>query len=86
MDPVRTLSVQRLADHHLPIRPGTDTPLALALLNEVFINGWDDESFLKLHTNAPLMVREDTGNFLREKDIVKGGSGDCLVSDEEGNL
>ncbi len=86
VDPVRTLSVQRLADHHLPIRPGTDIPLALALLNEIFINGWADESFLKRRTNAPLLVREDTGNFLRERDVAPGGSDVCLVSDADGVL
>jgi anaerobic selenocysteine-containing dehydrogenase len=74
VDPVRSLTAQRLADFHLPIRPGTDTPLALALLNEIFSHGWVDEAFLKRRTNAPFLVREDTGRFLREADVAAGGS------------
>ena len=86
VDPVRSLSVQRLADVHLAVRPGTDVPLALALLNEIFANGWDDQDFLAGHTNAPLLVREDTGRFLREKDVVQRGSDAPMVSDAAGRL
>ncbi|MFQ5915603.1 MAG: molybdopterin-dependent oxidoreductase [Nitrospinota bacterium] len=87
VDPVRSLTAQRLGDLHLPIRPGTDVPLALALLNELFRRGSADETFLKLHTNAPFLVREDTGKFLREGDLIGGGSDAFLVLAEgEGPL
>ena len=84
VDPVRSLSVQRLGDIHLAVRPGTDIPLALSLLNEIFINRWDDEAFLVRNTNAAFLVREDTNRFLREKDVTEDGSDAPMVSDVSG--
>ena len=87
VDPVRSLTARRVGDLHVPIRPGTDVPLALALLNEMFSRGWSDEAFLKMHTNAPFLVREDNGKFLREADITGGGSDAFLVwAEGEGPL
>lgn len=87
VDPVRSPTAQRLADIHLPIRPGTDAPLALALLHEVLSRGWADESFLRRRTNAPFLVRGDSGRFLREGDIT-GGTSDAFVvlAEDEGPL
>ncbi len=84
VDPVRSLSVQKLGDLHLAVRPGTDIPLALSMLNEIFINRWDDGAFLVRYTNAPFLVREDTNRFLREKDVMKGGSDAPMICDVSG--
>ena len=37
-----------------------------------------DRDFLLRWTNAPLLVRDDTGRFLRESDVVAGGRDDVL--------
>ena len=38
------------ADEWIPIRPGTDGALALALGHEIVKNGWQDEEFIKNYT------------------------------------
>lgn len=45
VDPRRT-GTARLAEIHLPVRPGTDLPVALSILNWLFDSGRADESFL----------------------------------------
>ena len=47
-------------------RPGTDTALALALLNEIIAKICTIASFSR-HTNAPFLVRRDNGALLRER-------------------
>ena len=54
------------ADEWVPLKPGTDGLLALAMLN-VLLNelGLFDAGFLKKHTNGPYLVGED-GHYLRD--------------------
>ncbi len=52
------------ADEWLPIRPGTDLALALALAHELVRRGYVDRDYLSTYTNAPFLVQED-GFFLR---------------------
>ncbi len=52
------------ADEWLPIRPGTDLALALALCHALIEQGTIDWEYLKKYTNAPFLVKED-GYFLR---------------------
>jgi anaerobic selenocysteine-containing dehydrogenase len=52
------------ADWWIPIRPGTDLALALALINRVLERGLVDKDYLLQYTNAPFLVQED-GTFLR---------------------
>jgi anaerobic dimethyl sulfoxide reductase subunit A len=80
IDPNRTATAQK-ADQWISLRPGTDTALALSLLDEIFEHGWHDETFLRRHTNAPFLVRADSGAFLREAEVAKGGSASYLVWD-----
>jgi anaerobic selenocysteine-containing dehydrogenase len=51
IDP-RTTPLARIADLHLPVRPGTDVPVALAVINQLFTHGWADESFLAAHADG----------------------------------
>lgn len=51
-------------DEWLPIRPGTDLALALALCNALITQGTIDRDYLAKYTNAPFLVQED-GFFLR---------------------
>ena len=50
IDPRRT-PLARRAHLHLPVRPGTDLPVALAVIRELFASGRADERFLA-HTPA----------------------------------
>lgn len=52
------------ADEWLPIRPGSDLALALALCNVLVAADYVDRPYLARHTNAPFLVGED-GYFLR---------------------
>ncbi|MDO8636393.1 MAG: molybdopterin-dependent oxidoreductase, partial [Dehalococcoidia bacterium] len=70
IDPVCTNAASK-ADEWIPIRPGTDGALALALLN-VLINELKiyDAEFLKKHTNAPYLINA-SGNYIRETETNK---------------
>lgn len=78
IDPNRTATAKH-ADQWLSLRPGTDTALALALLNEILRNSGQDEDFLRRYTNAPFLVRRDNGAWLRDDGTV--GATPCLVWD-----
>jgi anaerobic selenocysteine-containing dehydrogenase len=51
VDPRRT-PVAGEADLHLPVRPGTDLPVALAIIRTLFEEGWADEAFLAAHADG----------------------------------
>ncbi len=57
IDPRRTKLAVR-SDLHLAPFPGTDLPLALAIINLFFERGWADESFLKEHATGVQALRE----------------------------
>ena len=56
------------ADHWLRVRPGTDGALALAITSLLLERGSYDDDFVRRWTNAPLLVRADTGRLLRSGD------------------
>ncbi|HEX9787342.1 MAG TPA: molybdopterin-dependent oxidoreductase [Candidatus Binatia bacterium] len=80
IDPNRSATAQR-ADQWISPRPGTDTALALSLLDEILRQDWHNESFLRRQTNATFLVRRDNGAFLREGDTTGNGSAAYLVWD-----
>ena len=80
IDPNCTATADQ-SDLWISLRPGTDTALALGLLHELTENGLQDDAFLLAHTNAPFLVRSDTGALLREADVVPGGSASYMVWD-----
>ena len=41
----------------------------MGIANAIITNGDADDAFVRRWTNAPLLVRADTGNFLRERDL-----------------
>ena len=61
INPVRT-GYSAVADEWIPIRPGTDGALFLALLHELIRCELIDTDFLKRYTNAPQLVVLDGGN------------------------
>ncbi|NKE67032.1 molybdopterin-dependent oxidoreductase [Ramlibacter sp. RBP-2] len=60
VNPVRT-GYSAIADEWIPIRPGTDGALLMALLHELVANDLVDRAFLKRFTNAPQLVVLDEG-------------------------
>ena len=68
------------ADQWLPVRPGTDAALALAIAGVMIEEGWYDEGFLTAWSNGPLLVRDDNGRFLRERTREAAGSQPCLLA------
>jgi molybdopterin-containing oxidoreductase family molybdopterin binding subunit len=75
VDPMLNAGAEK-ADEWLPIRPGTDGALALAILH-VLLNelGLYDAQYLKHHTNAPYLLQPD-GTYRRD-----AASGKPLVWD-----
>ncbi len=67
VDPVLN-GVAEKADEWVPIRPGTDGAMVMAMLN-VILNetGHYDAEYLKAHTNAPYLIGPD-GYYLRDPD------------------
>jgi anaerobic selenocysteine-containing dehydrogenase len=57
IDP-RTTTLAKQADLHLPLRPGTDLPIALAIHRHLFETGLADLAFLEAHTHNAERLRE----------------------------
>ena len=74
IDP-RRAGLASSADHWLRVRPGTDAALALAITGVMIERGWYDADFVRRWTNAPLLVRADTGRLLRSDDVSGRGAG-----------
>ncbi len=60
------------ADLHLPVRIGTDAALALAMCKVIVDAGLYQKQFVQEQTDLPLLVRKDTGRFLRGTDVADG--------------
>ncbi len=71
------------ADTWLQIRPGTDAALGLAMANVILRENLADLDFMRTYTDAPLLVRMDTGKRLREADITAGGAANRFVAWDE---
>jgi anaerobic selenocysteine-containing dehydrogenase/ferredoxin-NADP reductase len=78
IDP-RPTALARQADVWLPVRPGTDAVLALGLMRLMLDQARFDETFVRTWTNAPFLVRSDTGHFLRERDLWPEAAQDRFV-------
>lgn len=53
------------SDQWIPIEPGSDGALVLAMISCVIDNGWLDEEFMKHKTSFPYLVNSETGAMLR---------------------
>lgn len=62
------------ADQYIRIRPGTDAALAMSMIHVILERGLEDRAFIISHTVGPFLVDTQSGLFLREKDIISGGS------------
>jgi len=64
------------ADKHVPIRPGTDALLAMAMTKIIIDNGWADLDFLKKSSVAPFLVKESDGKYLRSSEVGISATGE----------
>src|SRR4051794_32454249 len=83
VDP-RRVGLATRADHWLRVRPGTDAALALAMTSVMIEHDWFDDDFVRRWTNAPFLVRQDTGRLLRAGDVGLGGDSSYVAWDEAG--
>ena len=62
------------ADLWLNPRPGTDAALALGAAQVMIAENLYDAAYVAEQTDLPLLVRTDSGRFVRESDLRRGGS------------
>lgn len=72
VDPIFTDTAAILADELVAPVPGTDLPLALAMMNIVISQGLYDRDYISTHTNAAFLVREDNGLILKQTPSAQG--------------
>ncbi len=68
IDPIMTQLAAK-ADLWVPIQPATDAALALSMMHVMISEDAINKPFMKAHTCAPFLVREDTGKYLRMSDL-----------------
>jgi sulfite dehydrogenase (quinone) subunit SoeA len=81
VNPVRT-GYSAIADEWVPIRPGTDGLLVLALVHEILRAGKVDANYLASYTNAPWLVIDAPGTA-DDGLFARGADGVPLVRDRE---
>ncbi len=73
----RLSGTANLADEWIPIKPGTDAAVVMAMANVIIREGLYDSEFLTKYTNAPLLIDLETGLYPEEN-----GKPQLLVFDE----
>ena len=66
------------SDLFVPVRPGSDAALGLGISHVLIEEDLVDRDFIVEQTDLPLLVREDTGLYLRKSDLKEGGSDEVL--------
>jgi anaerobic selenocysteine-containing dehydrogenase len=72
VDP-RTTALARSADLHLPVKPGTDVAVALAVHRHLFEHGLADDAFLREHTTGADRLRERAAPWTIERAADEAG-------------
>ena len=75
------------ADWFIPVKPGTDTALALCMVQQIIEKNLYKADFLLEHTVAPYLVRDDNDLFMRDGDgnyIVWDADTDSAVIQQPG--
>ena len=85
VDP-RRAGLAAKADQWLRVRPGSDGALALGLAGVMIEEGWFDADFIRDWSNGPLLVRDDTGDFLSAADLGDGDENRRVAWDEGNGL
>lgn len=71
IDPIFSATANK-SNEYIPIVPGSDTMLALAMIKYIIDNGLLNIEFMKQRTTAPFLVRKDNGKILRKSDFSSG--------------
>ena len=79
VDP-RSTPLARSADVHLPVRPGTDVVVALAIHRYLFEHGFADEAFLAAHTRGADRLRERADPWTIDKAAEVAGVDPALLT------
>ena len=80
VDP-RVTPVARQADLHVPVKPGADLPVALALHRHLFETGAADRAFLSEHARGAERLRERAAEWTFERAAEVAGVHADLVRD-----
>jgi DMSO reductase family type II enzyme molybdopterin subunit len=64
------------SDYHVPVRIGTDAALALGFCKVIVDEGLYNKRFIQEQTDLPILVRSDTGRFLRGNEMGGGDKED----------
>lgn len=64
------------ADLWISLDPGSDGALAMGVVNLIIAQNKVNETFVKEQTDLPLLVRQDTNEFLKQSDLQEGGRDD----------
>ena len=56
------------ADEFIPVKPGSDPALSMAMVNLIIQRKQYKKDFLLAYTVAPFLVRDDNGEFLRDEE------------------
>lgn len=78
IDP-RGTSLARQADLHLPVQPGTDLPVALAIHRHLFESGHTNEAFLAQHTTGAESLRARAEEWTFERAAETSGVDVALI-------
>ncbi len=68
IDPIYSATANE-SDEYIPIVPGSDLMLVLAMINEIIDKDLIDVEFVKKRSTAPFLVRKDNGMILRKSDF-----------------
>ncbi|GAA6209978.1 molybdopterin oxidoreductase family protein [Cognatishimia sp. WU-CL00825] len=87
VNPVRS-GYNAVADEWVGITPGTDGLFILSLVHELMKAGKIDAHYLAQYTNAPVLLDEDTGLFLRDANdkplVIDSVTGKPAAFDQKG--
>jgi molybdopterin-containing oxidoreductase family molybdopterin binding subunit len=72
------------ADWWIPVKAGSDTAFALAMIHCIIDEKLYDEEYIIKYTNGPFLVRSDNGKLLREADLYSGGDEQKYVIWDQG--
>ena len=64
------------ADAYVPVRAGCDAALALSICHVILEEGLENRDFVVRQTDLPLLLRDDTGRYLRASDLAPDGRED----------
>jgi len=64
------------ADLWINVKPETDAALGLSAAQVIVEEGLYDAAYVREQTDLPVLVRQDTGRFLRQSDLRRGGKDD----------